>query len=152
VIELARGDAEWLLAVSERLTDEPNVKYRTEARAQAMELLKQQVAHPGTKPESAATLAMLCQEHGDYAAAAAHYRQALDGDYGQTHWRISLARCLAELGQVDTAIHHARICLRLDPEMPAARQLIEQLAVKPKVQPDPASAPSSQPLSSQPAS
>ncbi|KKL21893.1 hypothetical protein LCGC14_2440870, partial [marine sediment metagenome] len=44
-------------------------------------------------------------------------------------WRIRLARLLAAAGQIEDAIHEARICLRLRPQMAEARKLIEDLSV-----------------------
>jgi hypothetical protein len=52
-------------------------------------------------------------------------------DYGQVHWRFALARLLAETDKIPEAIHEARICLRLQPQMNTAKKLIEDLSVLP---------------------
>lgn len=51
-------------------------------------------------------------------------------DYGKTSWRLSLAGALAKVDKNEDAIHEAKICLRLRPQMTAAKKLIEDLSVK----------------------
>jgi len=53
--------------------------------------------------------------------------------YDQVRWRLSLARLLAETGSVREALREARICLRLNPELSAAKGLIADLSVHPEV-------------------
>jgi len=47
-------------------------------------------------------------------------------------WRLKLAELLAETKNFTEAIHQARICLRLRPQLNAARQLIATLSVMPE--------------------
>jgi len=130
-VDFAKANADWLLLVSNRLTEPQYAAERARARTAAMELLKQECDRPHPPPATAATLAMLCQEHQDYDNAVEYYRQALDGDYGQVTWRLALAQCLAKTGRNTEAVREATICLRLEPQTPAARSLIEELSVKP---------------------
>jgi tetratricopeptide (TPR) repeat protein len=133
-LDFAAGNADWLLMVSDRLKEPQYADYRARARKGAMELLKQECDQPHPPSAKAATLAGLCQEYQDYDNAIEYYRQALDGDYGQVTWRLGLAQCLARTGRNSEAVHEATICLRLEPQTPAARTLIEELSVKPASQ------------------
>ena len=76
-------------------------------------------------------MAKVIQYEQDYESAIEYYRRALALEYGRVSWRLQLARLLAETGQVPEAVHEARICLRLRPQMRAARKLIEDLSVRP---------------------
>ncbi len=76
------------------------------------------------------TLAGIHHGDKDFQAAITYYRRALNLNYEQVGWRMALARALAETGQVDQAIHEARICLRLRPQLQAARKLIEDMSVQ----------------------
>ena len=42
---------------------------------------------------------------------------------------MSLARALGKLGQLEAAMHEARICLRLLPDMKSAENLVKNLSV-----------------------
>ena len=77
-----------------------------------------------------AETARICRRNGDHESAIAYYRRALGGDYGQVDWRLAYARTLADEGQPDQAMHEAKICLRLRPQLEAARQLIGELSVQ----------------------
>jgi len=46
-------------------------------------------------------------------------------------WRFNLAQALAKSGRVADAMHEARICLRLRPQMMVAERLIADLSVHP---------------------
>ncbi|MBN1126253.1 MAG: O-antigen ligase family protein [Sedimentisphaerales bacterium] len=74
-------------------------------------------------------LARIYADQGDCDQAIQYYHQALVRDYGQVTWRMELARLLARTGQVDQALHEARICLRLRSNYGPAVKLIENLSV-----------------------
>ena len=76
-------------------------------------------------------MADLCRRERDYASAIEYYRRALAHDYGQVYWRLALARTLAETGRVPEAMHEARVCLRLRPQLGSAKKLIAELSVNP---------------------
>jgi len=98
--------------------------------ARAFETLKERCRRDGTEAWILAAVADICRQRGEPTAAAELYRRALQQDYGQVHWRLSLAEALAESGRIDLAIHEARVCLRLRPQMEAAKALIAELCVK----------------------
>jgi tetratricopeptide (TPR) repeat protein len=75
-------------------------------------------------------MAQISRERGDHLAAIEYYRRALAQDYGQVQTRLSYARTLAAAGEIDQAMHEARICLRLRPQMKSALKLIADLSVR----------------------
>jgi tetratricopeptide (TPR) repeat protein len=77
-------------------------------------------------------LANVYRKQKDVESAIEYYNRALALDYGQVQWRLTLARLLADTGKIAEAIHEARICLRLRPQLEAAKRLIEQLSVLPE--------------------
>jgi tetratricopeptide (TPR) repeat protein/O-antigen ligase len=103
-----------------------------EARAQALVMLKDQAADPTATPWTLASAARLLGEDKDFATAAEFYRRALVAEYGRADWHLSLAQVLAQAGNFEEATREAKLCLRLDPGMTAARQLLDDLAVSPK--------------------
>ena len=129
-VDLA-GDNEWrLLQLAPRLSDaEDHGDLSVEARAKVIALLKDRCQGDDATPSVLAAAARLCRRDGDHEIALAYYRRALGGDYGQVGWRLAYARTLAEQGQIDQAIHEARICLRLRPQLEAARRFISDLSV-----------------------
>ncbi len=101
------------------------------ARARAESELKIICAKPDAPASAFASMADIRRRERDYSSAIRYYRSALELDYGQVYWRLALARMLAEMEQVAEAIHEARICLRLRPQMEAAKKLIADLSVRP---------------------
>lgn len=70
------------------------------------------------------------RQNKNYTAIAC-YRRALSIDYSQIHWRLDLAKLLAQSQQIPEAIHEIKVCLRLRPGLKEAEQLLEQLCVNP---------------------
>jgi tetratricopeptide (TPR) repeat protein len=70
------------------------------------------------------------RQHKKYAAIEC-YRRALALDYSQVHWRIELAKLLAETQQIPEAVKEIKICLRLRPGLKTAEELLEQFSVNP---------------------
>ena len=71
------------------------------------------------------------KQQEDKERAVQCYRNALALDYGNVPWRLNLARLLAETGQMEDAMHEARVCLKLRPENKRAERLIAEVSVKP---------------------
>jgi len=101
-----------------------------QARASVARLLKEKCSAADAPASALATLAYLCARQQDHAAAIEYFRRALVLDYGQVQWRLAQARCLSEMNLVPEAMHEARICLRLRPQMTAATRLIEELSLR----------------------
>lgn len=99
-------------------------------RQRTIDLLQIQAASPDASPTLLATVASMCMREGDLDTAIKFYRMALALNYGQVQWRFDYARALAEQGNVGQAIEEARVCLRLRPQMEAARKFIAELSVR----------------------
>ena len=130
-VDLA-GNKEWrLFHIASVLSDtENNGGLYAEAHAKIIAFLKDRCRKDDTTPSILAETARICRRNGDHESAIAYYRRALGGDYGQVGWRLAYARTLADEGQPDQAMHEAKICLRLRPQLEAARQLIGELSVE----------------------
>ena len=98
-------------------------------RDQVALLLASKCQEPDAPASALAALGSLCARQGDHLAAIKHYQRALTLDYGNTYWRLALARSLRAENRLADAMHEAKICLRLRPQMTAARRMIEQLSV-----------------------
>ena len=105
-------------------------------RAEATVILKHKCQQPDAPAWALAAMGNLCSRDKNYAAAVGYYERALALDYGQVHWRLDLARALAKTGRTAQAIHQARVCLRLRPQLTAARELIADLSTQPDAEGD----------------
>ena len=133
-VAAAGDDVYRLLRVATLLGQKPEQQSLAgQARAQAISLLEAQCQGPGAPATALASLAGIYRQDRNYQAAIECYRRALNLDYGQVSWRLDLARSLAEVGEVAQAIQEARVCLRLRPQMEAARRLIAELSVRSEV-------------------
>lgn len=104
-----------------------------QAQERVVALLKDQCARPDAPASAFISLADIHRKNEDYSTAIDLYYQALALNYGQVNWRLTLARLLAENGQVATAMQEARICLKLRPQLQAAKTLIADLSVHPDI-------------------
>ena len=124
-VDLAGDQVPRLLHVARMLSNENGHRQLAdEARSRAVVKLQAKCEQPDASGWALAALADIYRRQKDYLSAVSYYRRALSLDYGQVHWRIALSQALANAGQTDQAIHEARICLRLRPEMSAAKRLI----------------------------
>jgi len=82
-----------------------------------------------TEDASAADLAALAEiyrsEH-DLNRSIDCYQRALAKEYDQMDWHLNLAELLLDAGRPSDAVEEASICLRRQPHMPAAEQLISE--------------------------
>ena len=111
----------------------------------ARTLLKQAAERPDTPALWLASLGDVLRQQNDVAGAIECYRKALQKDYGQPDWHLSLARALADTGQNAEALHQAEICLRLHPEWDAAQAVIRDINARPG--PDGQQGPGNAPMS-----
>lgn len=133
-VAIAGENTGWLSQVANILTDTKDDKHKAlaeQARAQVIELLKLRARQPDAPASVFASLGNIYRRENNSEAAIEHYRRALALDYGQVGWRMTLAGLLADAGSVPEAIHEARICLRLSPQLKAAEKLIADLSVRP---------------------
>ena len=130
-MELAGDDYSRLFKLERMLRDMAGDELLiAKVRRQAVELLKAIAEGPDAKAGQLASVAAIYEYEKDTDAAVDHYRRALNLDYGRVSWRMRCAKLLADSGRIKDAIHEARICLRLRPNMAAARKLIEDLSVQ----------------------
>jgi tetratricopeptide (TPR) repeat protein len=131
-IALAGDRSYRLLYVVDRLEDlTEHDELAGQARQQLFELLKFKSQAPDAPAWIFASLANQYKRQDAFTEAIEYYRRALGLDYDQVYWRLELAKLLARIDQPAEAIHEARICLRLDPQLRAAEKLIEDLSVLP---------------------
>jgi len=136
-VAIASDNVGWLTRVA-------NALYKTDGhrdlsdqvRARVATLLREQCEQPNAPAWVLASMANVCGVEKDDKAAVDYYKRALALNYGQVYWRLALAKLLAKTGRVAEAIHEARVCLRLRPQMTAAKKLIEDLSVLPGAVPE----------------
>lgn len=129
-MSLAAGDADALRYMAARLEkSESQGDVARAARAEARRLLAAKCERPDAQPADLACLAGDLAAEGDHSRAIELYRRALTRSYDNVNWRMGLARSLAAVGQTQSAMHEARICLRLRPQYAAAKGLIGELSV-----------------------
>jgi len=102
-----------------------------QTREKIKDLLETKCSQPDAPASALVSLANIYRKEQDNEAAIEYYRHALVLDYGQVYWRLDMARLLAEMERIPEAIHEARICLRLRPQLKAAEKLIADLSVHP---------------------
>lgn len=95
------------------------------------DLLRANCSQPDAPASAFASLANIYRKQQDNEAAIEYYRRALALNYGQVHWRFTLAKLLAKMERIPEAVHETRICLRLRPQFKAAEKFIADLSVHP---------------------
>lgn len=131
-IDLTEGDLRRTKHLAEllRSSDEEErvLELIEQLEASALAQLRELVASGEASAREAAELASIEERDNNPQAAIELYRRALALDYGQVNWRLTLAKLLIAEGKPREAIREARICLRLRPELEAARQIIADLS------------------------
>ena len=102
-----------------------------QSREKIKELLEIKCSQPDASAGNFVSLAGVYRRQQDNDKAIENYRRALELDYGQVHWRYSLAKLFAETDQIPEALHEARVCVRLRPQFKAAVRLVAELSVNP---------------------
>jgi tetratricopeptide (TPR) repeat protein len=102
-----------------------------QAREKIKDLLEAKCSQADAIAPAFASLANIYRKQGNNDAAIEYYRRALALDYGRVEWRLDLARLLAQTQRIPEAMHEARVCLQVRPQLEAAKKLIEDLAVHP---------------------
>lgn len=100
------------------------------ARTKVASLLKERCTQPDAPAWALVSLANIYTEQQDKKTAIEFYRRAIELDYSQVSWRLELAKLLADTGHIPEAMHQARICRRLCPQLEEAKKLIADLSVR----------------------
>ncbi|MCP4709725.1 MAG: hypothetical protein GY869_13970, partial [Planctomycetes bacterium] len=120
-----------LMALADELAPRQNYEeLSSELRNQAFSLLEHQCSQPGVSASTLATLADFHFDNHNPEPAITYYRRALILDYEQIRWRLQLAQLLVENDQIDLARHEIKVCLRLQPNLPAAKKLLDNIDIK----------------------
>lgn len=130
-ISIAGNDIYWLSHVANVLEDMQYNDLAEQTRLKVKDLLEAKCSQPDAPSWAFVHLGDIYEKQQANEAAIEYYRQALALDYGRVYWRLDLAKLLAKTEQVPEAIHEARICLRLRPQLKAAEKLIADLSVYP---------------------
>ena len=132
-VQIAGDNIGWLSRVATILSEMTgHEELAAQARRDVIVLLTEKCRQDDVSASALASLAHVYLREEDYPAAVEYFRSALVMEYGQTSWRLAMARALAQQGENEQAIHEARICLRLRPQMTAATRFIEELSVLPQ--------------------
>jgi tetratricopeptide (TPR) repeat protein len=129
--ELTKDDASGLDRLANLLHDDPKhqdlaIRTRKEATALLLEAAKSADA----SPEVLASVAQFYDAQGKDAEAINYYERALAKNYGQAEWRLRLAELLVKSGNLAGAEKEIRAVLRLRPDLPAAKALLDQLTAR----------------------
>jgi len=104
-----------------------------EVREKMKGLLETRCSDPDVPASALISLGNIYRKQQDNEAAIKCYRRALTLNYSQVHWRLELARMLADARRIQEAMQEARTCLQLRPQFKAAEKLIEDLSVQPAI-------------------
>ncbi|MDY6913086.1 MAG: O-antigen ligase family protein [Planctomycetota bacterium] len=130
-VEVVKYSVRGLLCVARIFEgDERYGELAVEARAQVAALVRSQCEQPDAAAPVLAHMAYICLRDEDYDAAVKYYRRALAKDCSKIGWRLNLAEALAKTGQTSEALDQAHICLRLMPQMAAAKRMIADLRIQ----------------------
>ena len=131
-IDVAGDDAKRLSYVVNVLSNmDGHAELVYEARAKLTKLLEEKCSQPNAPAWVFASAGNIYRTRQDNKAAIEYYQRALALDYGQVQWRYTLAKLLADSGQISEAMHEARVCLRLQPQLKGAKKLVRELSVNP---------------------
>ena len=130
-IRLAGENIQWLEYLAGRLSDYEEYKdFAGRVKERLKGLLEERCEQADVTALELALLGDMYRQEGQNEYAAELYERALSIDYGKVSWRLSLAKVLAETGQRAEAIKQARLCLKISPQMPGAKELISELSTK----------------------
>jgi tetratricopeptide (TPR) repeat protein len=131
-LAVADGNAYWLLKLVVSLKgDDQHADVRTAAQDKFLKLMESEDHQTQATGPMLAEAAYLYRDRGDRATAITYFEKAVAKDYDQVGWRFELAKCLAMEGDTEASMREARLCLRLRPQMEAAKRLIELVSVLP---------------------
>jgi O-antigen ligase/tetratricopeptide (TPR) repeat protein len=131
-LSVAHGNAGMLQSLIDRLESLKTAPdLLAAARQQYREVVLAEAAKPGAPSYMIAMAADAERRAGNDAHAIELYREALTINYGDTGYRVALARLLLKTGQRDQAKREAQICLRIQPHLAEAEQIIVEASEDP---------------------
>jgi tetratricopeptide (TPR) repeat protein len=134
-IAIAQGKAEWLLSLASNLRQQPlpgvDPSSYTKPLADALLDLKARGVPDDAPPWILHQMSEVCEEQHDLSAAIDYERRAVNLEYGTVWFHLRLATLLDKEGKTMQAVDQARICLRLEPQLAPARQMLGELALRP---------------------
>jgi O-antigen ligase len=102
-----------------------------EIKAKIKDLLEKKCQGTDALPSHLVLLAYIYSgEKGNEQKAVELYRRAIASDYGQIRWRLDLAALLAQAGRINDAMREANICLKIQPQLQEAKQLLGELSLR----------------------
>lgn len=130
-LELAEGQTHRLIQLAGILAETDTEEgLAREVQERIVELFTARCDDPQAPGSSFAALGSIHETRQDMEAAIRCFREALARDYGLVSCRLALARLLARIGELDQAMHEARVCLRLRPRYRPAERLVEELSIR----------------------
>jgi hypothetical protein len=129
---MVRDDRGEMNALADRMpaTDPRWAAWIAKCREVAAKLLVADAARPDAPPDVLAELAASEQQQGHAARAVDLYQRAVSADFGNVDWHVRLAGSLAGLRRYAEAAHELNVCLRLQPAMPGASDLLADYEAK----------------------
>jgi tetratricopeptide (TPR) repeat protein len=132
-LEVAGDDLEALRLLVARLetikTPEADA-LRGRAAEHAFQVLSRRAEEPDAPADLVARFAAELVRREKVEQAVPYYQRALRAEYGQTEWRVALAKAYEKLGREGEAAREVEACLRLRPQMADALELSARLKKK----------------------
>ena len=130
-MSFAREDISRLSYVAGILEDMQYNDILEQVRIKIKVLLEARCSQPNPPAWAFASLARIYKEQEENEAAIECYHQALMLDYACVPWRLELAKLFASVNRIQEAMHEAKTCLQLSPQLEAAKKLIADFSVHP---------------------
>lgn len=129
-IEIAGDNISWLKYVAGFLESMQYTDLVEKVHKRIKVLLEEKCLQPNAPASTFASLGQIYAKDKNIDLAIENYRRALALDYSQTKWRLELAKLLAENEKIPEAMQEARICLRVQPQFKAAKELLANLSIR----------------------
>lgn len=128
-VQLAGEDDDRLSVVAQMLTGREDQKpLSDQISARILALRQARVRNADAPAEVVAWMAAYDAQHGRADEAINFYERALSINYADADSHLQLAKLLAARGDVQRALHEARVSLRLQPQSQPAKDLVGELA------------------------
>jgi tetratricopeptide (TPR) repeat protein len=130
-VAVAGDDIDRLNIIAEIIGDSGEHKQLlNEIKERLIYLLEKECEKPDVSSESLVWLAEIYNnQKGKEEKAIELYRRALALNYGVVRWRLNLTKLLWRSGKINDAIQQANICLKLEPRLKEAEDLVAELSV-----------------------